>query len=411
MQYPRWLPWLVLAACHAAVPAASGPPATATDPTLVALLARVDELLAAQPADGVLLYQRASLMIPLGANPTDVLPFLARLDAAGWDIPLARTDFEPLAGDARYREIEARIAARAPQVRRSAVAFRVPGPDLIPEGIAVDPTTGTFYLSSLRKRTIVAIDPAGVARRFIPERYGGILGVTGLKVDSARGVLWAASHASRSIEGRDPGRDVDGVFAFALADGSVRRRAVFPAREQHLANDLAIAGDGTAYLTDSASGGVYRVPVDRDELELVIPAGTFAYPNGIALAGDARLYVADAFGIAVVALDTRAVTRMTAPPGVALGGIDGMVLQGDRIFAVQNSIGQSRIVAISIDGDRATGVTVLENAPDALELPTTTCLWQSALYTIANSQLGAFGPDGLRPGLTLADPRILRTPL
>ena len=410
MQRHLPFPWLLVAiACRAAHPA---PPTTAADPTIVAVLAQIDAQLAAQPTDGVLLYQRASLMIPLGAPPGDALGFLDRLDAAAWDIPLAEADFAPLANDAHYRELAARIAARAPKAQRSAVAFSVPGKDLIPEGIAVDPASGTFYIGSLRKRTIVAFDANGGARRFVPEGHGGILSVTGVKVDSARGLLWAASHFSRSMEGYRPGsHEADGVYAFALADGSVRRRVQFSDHGTHLANDLAIAGDGTVYLTDSASGALYRVPPDREALELVLPAQTFAYPNGLALADDGRLYVADAIGIALVSLATRAVSRLTAPPRVALGGIDGMVLQGDRLFAVQNSIGQPRIVAISIEGDQATGLTVLESSPGALEKPTTTCLWQGALYTIANSQIGAFGPEGLRPGRTLADPRILRTPL
>jgi sugar lactone lactonase YvrE len=409
MQRQLWSSWLVLAiACH---PASPPPPAAAApDPVLIALLAQIDERLVSQPGDGTLLYQRASLMIPVGAKPVDALPFLARLEATGWDIPFADVDFGPLAGDPRYRELAARVAARTPKVARSTVAFSVPGPDLIPEGIAVDDATGTFYLSSMHRRTIVAIDPAGGARRFMPEGQGGILSVLGMKVDRARGVLWAASHAAHSMIGYRAAHEADGAYALSLADGKVVRRVVFADREAHLSNDLAIASDGTVYLTDSASGGLYRIPPDRDALELVVPTGTFGYPNGLALAGDDRLYVADALGIALVSFDSRTVQRLTAPPNVALGGIDGLVLEGNRLLGVQGSLGKPRIVAITVDGDRATGLTVLENS-GALDQPTTTCVWQGALYTIANSQIDAIGPDGVRPGRTLADPWIMRTPL
>jgi sugar lactone lactonase YvrE len=237
-----------------------------------------------------------------------------------------------------------------------------------------------------------------------------MLSVLGMKVDRARGVLWAASHGAHSMIGYRSAHEADGAYALALADGKIVRRVVFADRETHLSNDLGVASDGTVYLTDSAGGGLYRIPPDRDELELVVPTGTFGYPNGLALAGDDRLYVADALGIALVSFDTRTVHRLTAPPGVALGGIDGLVLEGNRLLGVQGSLGKPRIVAITVDGDRATGLTVLENSA-ALDQPTTTCVWQGALYTIANSQIDAIGPDGVRPGRTLADPRILRTPL
>jgi len=400
---------LAVVACHTTEPAT---PAPAGDPVIARVLAKVDQALVGLPRDGGLLYQRASLMIPQGAAPAEALPVLERLATIGWDIPLVADDFGALASDPRYRAIADRIAGRAPRVQRSTVAFGVPIDDLIPEGIAVDPRSGTFYLGSVRKRTIVAIDASGAARTFVPARSGGLLGVTGIKVDPVRGVLWAASHASRSIEGYQPAdREAEGAYAFALADGSVRRRVRFADPGPHLANDLAIASDGTAYLTDSASGGVYRIPPDRDALEVVVATGSFAYPNGLALADDHQLYVADAIGIARVALDTGAVTPLAAPPHGALGGIDGMLLDGDRLLAVQNSIGRPQIIAISIAGDRATSLTVLENDPGALDKPTTTCLWHGALYTIANSGIGAFGPNGLRPGRTLHAPRILRTPL
>jgi sugar lactone lactonase YvrE len=247
----------------------------------------------------------------------------------------------------------------------------------------------------------------------VPEQRDGLLGVVGMKVDPARGLLWAASYASRSIEDYRSSRNGGGVYAFSLSDGSLRRRALFADGSHHLANDLAIAGDGTVYVSDSETGSLYRIPSDRDDLELVLPPDTFVYPNGLALAKDRRLYVADAIGIGIgiVDLSTRATKRMETAPRVAIGGIDGLLFDGDRLFAVQNGIGKPRLVAISVDGDRATALTVLENDETALELPTTSCLWQGALYTIANSQLGAFGPDGLRKGHTLADPRILRTPL
>jgi hypothetical protein len=163
-----WFAIVTVVACRSpepTAPAASAASAASDGaPPFAAMLAVVDKALAARPDDGVLLYQRATLAIPLGLTAADALPFLERLDATGWDVPLAASDFDPLVNDARYRELAARIEARSARVQRSTVAFTVPGKDLIPEGITVDPTTGTFFLSSIRKRKIVAIDRATRAR-------------------------------------------------------------------------------------------------------------------------------------------------------------------------------------------------------------------------------------------------------
>jgi hypothetical protein len=415
---------LAIAACSTGVPepqpssAATGRPAqpsrrsgAAIDPLIARLLTVVDDALRAHPDDGVKLYQRAALSIEAGA-PAEALPFVRRLDAIGWDIPLRPDIFDPLAADARFRELAARIEARAPRVHRSTIAFTVPEPDLIPEGIAVDPRTRTFYLGSIRKRKVLAIDARGAVSTFVPPGHGGLAGVLGVKVDTRADLLWVGSHASRSTDRATAGPQLAGVLAFSLRDGSLRRRILFDDDAPHLPNDLAIAPDGTAYVTDSTNGRVLRIPADRDAFEPITPPDALFYPNGIARAPDGRLYVAHLGGVAIVDPRSGSVTPLLTVPGAPLGGIDGLVLEGNALLAVQNGIGRPRMVSIALDatGTRATELVVLENDPAVLEIPTTACVLDGALYTIANSQLRAFR-HGDTPSRPLEAPRILRTPL
>jgi hypothetical protein len=393
-------------------PAQSSPRAGAVDDPMARLLAVVDEALRARPEDGVPLYQRAALSIEVGAS-ADALPFLVRLDAIGWDIPLQPDLFAPLAEDARFRELAARFEARAQRVHRSTVAFSVAEPDLIPEGIAVDPRTRTFYLGSIRKRKVLAIDARGAVSTFVAPGQGGLLGALGVKVDTRADLLWVASHGSRSTAGRSSApAQPDGALAFSLRDGSLRRRIVFDDDAPHLPNDFALAPDGTAYLTDSAAGRVLRIPPDRDAFEPVTPPDALVYPNGIARAPDGRLYVAHLRGIAIVDPRSGSVTPMPTVPAAPLGGIDGLILEGGALLAVQNGIGRPRMVSITLDatGARATKLTILENNPAVLEIATTACVLDGALFTIANSQLRAFR-HGDTPSHPLEAPRILRTPL
>lgn len=397
-------------------PAAPAAP-VAPDPQVAAAIAGLDQSLAARPTDGVLLFLRAAMAVQASA-PADALRFLERLDAAGWSIALSPQDFAPIAEDPRYRALAGRIAARDAPVHRSTDAFTIPGPELIPEGIDVDPATGTFYVGSIRQRTIVSIPAGGgPARPFVPPRRDGLMSVIGLRVDPARGLLWAASNGAESMERYTPAdRGVHAVYAFALADGSLRRRIALPAPpagERHLLNDFAIAPDGAVFVTDSEAGALHRIPPDRDTLIAVVPPRSFFYPNGLAHAPTGQLYVAHATGIALVDPATGSLTRLEAPPTVPLGGIDGLVLHGRALVAVQNGLGRSRLVRIELDdtGRRAVSLTVLENDPRALELPTTTAIYRDHAYTIGNSQLDALTPSGLRPGRPLRDPRIVRTPL
>ena len=80
------------------------------------------------------------------------------------------------------------------------VAFRIADPDLIPEGIAYDPKTRTFFVGSTFKRKIVAVDAAGRARDFTTEAQDGIFGVLGLRVDADRRILWAISAPATTVQ-------------------------------------------------------------------------------------------------------------------------------------------------------------------------------------------------------------------
>jgi sugar lactone lactonase YvrE len=366
------------------------------------MIAALDEALVERPRDPTLLYLRAI------AAPAEALPFLERMDALGWDVPLLSREFEPLLDDPRYQAIVARIAKRAPRIARSEVAYTLADPELIPEGIAVDPRTGTFFVGSLRKRTVLAIDPAGNTTTFA-DASDGLRAVVGLEVDDARDLLWVTSWSSTSYEGAEPGPSE--VVAFRIADGAVARRVRFPDEGDHLPNDVTIATDGTVYFTDSTGGGVYRIPPDADVAAAVVPGKTFAYPNGIALAPDGTLHVAHGTGLSRIDPPSAAVERVEGD--VLLGGIDGLVRQGSRLIAVQNGLGEGRLVALALDdtGLRVTGLTVLENDPAALAIATTTCVSGDALYTVANSQLDALGEGGLRPDAKLTPSRVLRTPL
>ena len=58
------------------------------------------------------------------------------------------------------------------------------------------------------------------------------------------------------------------------------------AHPRHLLNDIALNAEGDAFVTDTATGEIFTVRREKDELEIFIPAGRFESPNGIAISSD-----------------------------------------------------------------------------------------------------------------------------
>jgi len=72
----------------------------------------------------------------------------------------------------------------------STIAFTVNEKDIFPEGITYDSKTEQFFLSSILKEKIIAVDRAGNQTDFIKSRQDDMYGSLGLKVDAERRRLW-----------------------------------------------------------------------------------------------------------------------------------------------------------------------------------------------------------------------------
>jgi len=321
-----------------------------------------------------MLYDTASERAGKG-DREGALAVLERLDALGWSYCPAGRDMPGLGELPRYRALCTRMKARAPHVLRATVALTLADPELAPEGIAYDDEAGAVYVGSTAKRKIVRVGADGAVSDFAT-RDSGLYGVLGVRVDVAHRLLWAASSALPSMAGYEP-RDAGhaALFAFDLDTGVLRERLPMSDGPSHLLNDVAIAPDGTAYVTDTEAGAVWRHRRDDRGLSAWLPAGSLRYPNGIACDGT-RVLVAHASGIAVVSAATGERADLEVPAGATLGGVDGLYVDGDTVFAVQNGFGSSRVVRADLDArhGRALRIAVLESAHPALETPTTAAL-------------------------------------
>ncbi len=394
-----------LASSIAAPPSSAAP--RAADPWL----ATFREWATRDPKDGAVLYNLAALYDEAG-EPDEAIAWLRRLDALGWSFPPDDVSFPKAQGRPEYRALAASFAAREPRAQSGRVAFSVPEPELIPEGIAHDARTGAFFLSSIAKRKIVRVDAQGRATDFVPSGRDGLGASLGLHVDAGRRLLWAVSmpRQRRGVPGERA------VFGFDLETGALRHKLAPPpgASAGCFLNDVALGPRGELFVTDSATGALYVAAGPEGPLRPLLGEGTFNGPNGLDYFPEAGvMLVAHSVGVAAVDPKTGARREVARGPAEALGGFDGIAVRGRALFGVQNALGAPRVVRAELDGGAKAVVSlrVLEAASSALELPTTGVLAGDAFYVIANSQLRAHADGGrVREGVTLREPRVLALP-
>ncbi|HLX06752.1 MAG TPA: hypothetical protein VKY89_02700 [Thermoanaerobaculia bacterium] len=333
----------------------------------------------------------------------------------------------------------ARLDANRRPVSRSSPVFTLPERELLTEDIAYDPGSRRFFVSSIRERKIVAIDArSGAAADFVPAGRDRIWGVMALAVDARRGVLWATTAAmpqTRGYRADDQGHTA--VLRYDLATGKLLKRYDLPlARPVHPASpgsaaarapvpaedrdrvlgDMTVAPDGDVFASEAVTGAVYTVRRDRDELELLVPPGTFISPQTPAATPDGRrLLVADYVrGIGIVDLATRAVTWMPHPREVAVNGIDGMYLFGGSLLAIQNGTDPNRVVRLRLDPalTRIAGWEAIESNSPGLGQPTHGTVVGTDFFFLANSGWDQFADDGsVKPGASFTPAQVRRVAL
>lgn len=425
---PAPLLMLLLAAGPAPVPVATPEPA-ARLPELeaaaraaherrdfAAFLARTEEALRLRPGAPRLLYNRAC-GLALTGQAAGALAALEDLAARQLDFDLeADPDLAALRGLPGWAAVEARFAAvRRPQ-GEATPAFRLPaGPWLI-EGLAHDPRSGRFFASSVRQRRVLLLSSSAGATQvddFVPRGRDGLLSPLALRADPVRRRLWVTSAALPEGEGFEAGQAGRAeLLAFDLDDGRLLQRLPVPGPGDHNLNDLELDPRGGLYLSDAASGQLWRLAPGAGALTQLVPAGRLRSPQGLALSADGQaLYVADyANGLFRLELATGSLEPVAAPETLVLAGIDGLLREGDALVAVQNGIRPHRVVrlALAADGRRVSAAEVLAMGLPDLDEPTLAVLAGGQLYVVARSQWTQLGgghgppPGDLPPAVVVA---------
>lgn len=360
-------------------------------------LAIYEEIARRRPGDVYVLYNLAcgqALNGQTAAAEKTLLQLAALRAASNLD---ADTDFDSIRQTAGYKQAAARMASlRKERISSGAVvAFTIPEKGLVPEGVAYDPVTKSFFVSSIRKRKVFRVDPSGKITVFVAPRDGGLRTAAGIGVDPKRRSLWVASEAMPHMEGyvKDEARQ-SAVFEFDADTGKFRREIKAPTLENAAGfDDLAVAADGRLYINDGFNGRIWTLAPGGSTLEIFLETDVFRGTQGLAPTPDGKtLYVSDYAGLYRVDVATKKASRLAGPADVALNGIDGLVWSGGSLYAVQNGVEPNRVIRVdlSADGASVTGAKILEMNNPAFDEPTLAVVANGALYVTANSQGGKF---------------------
>ena len=262
----------------------------------------------------------------------------------------------------------------------------------LPEGLAVDKRGNIFLsLAPLGEIRKIGRDGSESTLATIPLPPDTFPGVLGLAVDGRGNVIAAVSTA-------DPA--VTGVYKIKR-DGSFSR---LPGTEAiGFPNGVALDRRGNIYVTDTAIGGVWRIPRRGGPAELWFQSpllegdgsagfGLFIGANGIAFRRNA-LVVGNSEGARLLHIpinrDGTAGTATVLAEDPALYGADGIEFDEDGNVWVA-VIFQSTIVRVSRSGD----IDTIATAADGLDFPSSVAFGKKGEVWAVNFAIGPPGGPG-----------------
>ncbi|ALG09011.1 hypothetical protein [Kibdelosporangium phytohabitans] len=266
------------------------------------------------------------------------------------------------------------------------------GDELHPEGIAYDPNGNRFLIGSVTHGTVSIVRPDGSARTLV--RDSNLITTMGLAVDARRGRILAVNADIGIADGSTPETNgkTAGLGIHDLRTGKriryVDLGALDPQRP-HFGNDVALAPDGTAYVTDSRSGAIYRVPVHGSPTTLVrddrlMPAGGAGNgANGIVLHPRVFLLVAHSSGRTLWRIPLHEPENLTqVTTDEPIGALDGLLLNNpSTLDGIDNTRTSTRLLRLTSTDDWRTA-TLKTQAPWADPAPTTMAKGRCGTYVL-----------------------------
>lgn len=230
----------------------------------------------------------------------------------------------------------------------------IQGERVFPESVTSD-DAGNVYVGSLSGTIYRAAAGTHTAVPWISsDSENGLLALYGVLADDRHQLLWTCSNPNNFAEDPDPAAG-SSVVSFALADGAFRRSYPFPSGPA-ACNDIAVAEDGTVYVTDTAQGRIFRLGEGAGDLELFAAGEELVGVDGIAFADGGAMYINNVRSNKVQRVNRDGEGAYAGLTDLALSepvqGPDGLRPVGGNKF-LQAEGGGGRVALIEVRGDSA----------------------------------------------------------
>lgn len=252
----------------------------------------------------------------------------------------------------------------ATPVEESRTEITINDPDAAPENLTSS-QNGTVFFGSITTGIIYrALPGEAQAEAWIAADEGGLTRVFGVLADDRTNTLWVC--ANPPADSDDASKLTPAVIAYDLETGE--NKGTYPFLDDGLCNDIAVAADGTAYVSDFDGGRIFRLQPGAESLDIwVNDPDEMGGIDGLSLLEDGALYVNNYYN--------GTLSRIPVMPDGDAGSIEPLELSmtienpdGLRTAGPNTLLqaeGSGRLTEITVDGDRAE-VRVLQ---DELSMP------------------------------------------
>jgi sugar lactone lactonase YvrE len=186
----------------------------------------------------------------------------------------------------------------------------------------------------------------------------------GMLADASTNTLWTCQLTP--VPNTNPVQRHSALRSFDLTTGAQKLRWNLPG-DNTTCNDFTVGPDKALYITDTATGRIYRLPAGASTPELYLEHRTLMGIDGITFL-DGILYVNNVIFNKLYRIPVDAGGKPGTPVDIWMDqpvrGPDGMRAANGKLFLAENASGI--VSALTINGDKAS-VTVLK---EGLKTPT-----------------------------------------